>query len=122
MLKKIGYGLIVWVVPFISAIPLLGLMDTNLIFFKTLMIIIGGITSAVCAALYFDKIKKDYLKEGIILGLVWLAVNWLLDFAALLPLSKMPYGQYFAEIGLRYLAMPVFTVSIGYILEKKIKS
>ena len=122
MFKKLGYGLIVWVVPFISAIPLLGLMERDPIFFKTLMIVIGGATDAVCAVLYFNKVEKDYLKEGIVLGVVWIVLNWLLDFAFLLPLSKMPYGQYFAEIGLRYIVMPAMTVSIGYILSKKIKA
>ena len=122
MLKKIGYGFIVWVVPYVSAIPLLGVMESDPIFFKTLMIVIGGLVGAICAALYFLKVEKDFLKEGIVLGLVWMIVNWLLDFGALLPLSKMPYGQYFAEIGLRYLVMPAMTVPIGYVLSKKIKA
>lgn len=122
MLKKIGYGLIVWVVPFVAAIPLLGLMETNPIFFKTIMIVVGGIIGAVCTVLYFNKVEKDFLKEGVILGLVWVAVNWLLDFGALLPLSKMPYGQYFAEIGLRYLVMLALTIPVGYILSKKVKA
>ena len=122
MLRKIGYGFIVWVVPYVSAIPLLGLMESDPIFFKTLMIVIGGIVAAICIVLYFNKVEKDYLKEGIWLGVIWLVVNWLLDFAALLPLSKMPYAQYFKEIGLRYLVMPAFTVPIGYLLSKKIKA
>lgn len=122
MLKKIGYGCVVWVVPFIAAIPLLGLMETDPIFFKTLMIIIGGIIGAICVALYFNNIEKDFLKEGISLGAIWLVVNWLLDFGALLPLSKMPVAQYFKEIGLRYLVMLAMTVPVGYILSKKIKA
>jgi len=122
MLKKIGYGLIVWVVPYISAIPLLGLMERDPIFFKTIMIIIGGLIGAICVILYFSKVDKNYLSEGIMLGVIWMALNWLLDFVALLPLSKMPYGQYFKEIGLRYLVMPAMTIPIGYVLSKKIKT
>lgn len=122
MLKKIGYGLLVWVVPFVAAIPLLGLMETDPIAFKTIMIIIGAIIGAICVVLYFNKVEKDFLKEGITLGLVWVAVNWLLDFVALLPMSKMPYGQYFMEIGLRYLVMLALTIPVGYILSKKVKA
>lgn len=122
MLRKIGYGFIVWVIPYVSAIPLLGLMQSDLIFFKTLMILIGGLTGAVCIVLYFMKVDKDYLQEGIWLGVVWLILNWLLDFAALLPLSKMPYLQYFKEIGLRYLVMPAMSIPVGYVLSKKIKA
>ena len=121
MLRKFGYGFIVWVVPFVSSIPLLGLMESDPVYFKTLMIVIGGLTGAVCVALYFMKVEKDYLKEGVWLGIVWLAVNWLLDFIVLLPLNKMPHLQYFREIGLRYLMMPAMSIPVGYILGKKIK-
>ncbi len=122
MLRKIGYGFIVWVVPYVSAIPLLGLMQSDPTYFKTLMIVIGGITGAICVALYFIRVEKDYLKDSIVTGVVWLVLNWLLDFVALLPLSKMPYLQYFREIGLRYLVMPAMTIPLGYVLSKKIKS
>ncbi|MFH1387223.1 MAG: hypothetical protein ABIH50_06125 [bacterium] len=122
MLRKIGYGFIAWVVPYVSAIPLLGLMQSDPIFFKTLMIVIGGLTGAVCVALYFMKAENNYLSEGVQLGLVWLVLNWLLDFVALLPLSKMPYLQYFKEIGLRYLVMPAMTIPVGYILSRKLKA
>jgi len=122
MLRKIGYGFIVWVVPYVSAIPLLGLMQSDVHFFKTLMILIGGLVGAVCVVLYFMKVEKDYLQEGIWLGVVWVILNWLLDFVALLPLSKMPYLQYFKEIGLRYLVMPAMSIPVGYVLSRKIKS
>ncbi len=122
MLRKIGFGFIVWVVPYVSAIPLLGLMESDEIFFKTLMIVIGGLVGAICAVLYFNNVEKDFLKEGILLGVVWVVLNWLLDFVGLLPLSKMSYGRYFMEIGLRYIAMLSPTVAIGYILSKKIKA
>jgi len=121
MLKKIGYGFIVWLIPFGSAIPLLGIMQTDPIFFKTLMIVIGGITAGVCVVLYFNKIEKDFLKEGIVLGIVWMAVSWILDYFVLLPLSKMPLSRYFLEIGLRYIGILAPTVAIGYVLSKKVK-
>jgi hypothetical protein len=68
------------------------------------------------------QIEKDHLKEGIWLGVVWLGLNWLLDLVCLLPLSKMPYLQYFKEIGLRYLVMPAMTIPVGYVLSKKLKT
>ena len=122
MLRKIGYGFIVWLVPYVASIPLLGLMQTDVHFFKTIMIIVGGLTGAVCVILYFNKVEKNYLEEGIMVGLIWLLINWILDFVALLPLSKMPIDRYFLEIGLRYLVMPAMTVPVGYILSRKIKA
>ena len=122
ILKKIGYGLIVWVIPYVTAIPLMGLMTSDPTFFKTIMIVEGTIVGMICAVIYFDGVKKDYLMDSIWLGVIWLVVNWALDFMALLPFSKMPVDRYFMEIGLRYIGMLAPTVAIGYLLSKKIKA
>lgn len=119
MLKKIGYGLIIWVVPYVSAIPMIELMKSDPIFFKTLMILIGGLVGVLCTIQYFKNVEKDFLKEGIILGLVWITLNWLLDYVMLIPFAKLTISRYFMEIGLRYLAMLAPTVTVGYVLSKK---
>jgi len=49
-------------------------------------------------------------------------VNWLLDFVALLPFTKQSVPRYFMEIGLRYIAMVAPTVSLGYVLGRKLES
>lgn len=121
MFRKICYGIILWLVPYITAIPLLPLYTTDLTFFKTVMMVEAGVLGAFLAALYFNKVEKDYLSEGILLGVVWLLVNWLLDVAALLPFSHMPIDRYFLEIGLRYLNAPAITIAVGYALSRKSK-
>ncbi|MBU0629686.1 MAG: hypothetical protein KKC80_02060 [Candidatus Margulisbacteria bacterium] len=121
MLRMIGYGLILWVIPYVTAIPLMGLMTSDPTFFKTIMIVEASLIGAILTVVYFAKVEKDYLKEGLILGIVWLAVNWLMDFIALLPLSKMPFNRYFIEIGLRYFIALAMTVPVGYLLDKKVK-
>ncbi|MEA3494103.1 MAG: hypothetical protein U9R38_06940 [Candidatus Margulisiibacteriota bacterium] len=118
--KIIGYAIIIWIIPYVTAIPLMGLMNNDLVFFKTIMLVESAIVGAICTVLYFNKVDKEYFKEGLDLGLIWPLVNWLLDFAFLIPFSQMSYGRYFMEIGLRYLIIPVFTISIGYILAKKL--
>ena len=46
-------------------------------------------------------------------------LNWLLDYIALLPFTKQSLPRYFAEIGLRYLAIAAPTVALGYVLERR---
>lgn len=118
MVKRIGYGIILWAIPYVTAIPLLGLMKSDLIFFKTIMIVEGALVGAALTAVYFLTIKGDFLREGITLALVWIAVNWLLDLVALLPFTDLTVPRYFVEIGLRYLAIVAPTVAVGYVLEK----
>ncbi len=57
MLKKIGHGLILWVIPYVMTIPLRGLMQTDLIFFKTIMIVEGAIVGGVLSAL--DRVEEQ---------------------------------------------------------------
>lgn len=119
MIRRIGYGLALWAIPYVTAIPLLPLMQRDLVFFKTIMIVEGTLVGAVLTALYFLKVEKDYLREGIVLAAVWILLNWALDFVALLPFTKMPLDRYFIEIGARYLAMASPTVVAGFLLERR---
>ncbi|MBI3622238.1 MAG: hypothetical protein HY208_08650 [Nitrospirae bacterium] len=121
MLKKIGYGVILWAIPYVTAIPLLPLMRSDLLFFKAIMVVEGLIVGAILAVLYFLKVQKDFLREGIVLGTTWMVVNWMLDYVALLPFTKMSLARYFMEIGVEYIGMTILTVAIGYVLQTKLQ-
>ena len=122
MMKRLGYGVILWLVPYVTAIPLLPLIQSDNALFKSIMIVEGALVGAALTAHYFQGVERDYLREGIILAVVWIVLNWLLDFAALLPFTKQTLTRYFAEIGLRYLAIAAPAVTIGYVLEHKLGS
>jgi uncharacterized membrane protein YpjA len=62
-----------------------------------------------------------FLHEGVIIGIAWLAINWLLDIMILLPLSGMTINTYFAQIGLRYLVIPFMSIAIGYSVEIQVQ-
>ncbi|MCG2713132.1 MAG: hypothetical protein L6416_12530, partial [Candidatus Omnitrophica bacterium] len=55
--------------------------------------------------------------EGLIIGLIWLAINLILDFIILIPMAKMNIGTYFAQVGLRYLTIPIFSITVGYLMD-----
>jgi hypothetical protein len=67
---------------------------------------------------YFRGVHARFVREGALLGGVWLAINWGLDAAVLLPLSGMDAGTYMAQIGLRYLIIPIIAVGIGAAVEQ----
>lgn len=119
MLKKIGFGLILWAVPYVTSIPLLPLMQSDLIFFKTIMIVEGSLLGALLTAIHFTQVRADYLREGIVLAAIWITISWLLDFVALLPFTHHTLPRYFMEIGLRYLAMAAPTVAVGYVMQRR---
>ena len=83
------------------------------------MIITGTFVGVFLIVKYFKSVENSFLKEGILLGISWLLINWFLDFIVLIPISDMSYFSYFTEIGLRYLTFPIISVGIAYSIKHK---
>lgn len=121
-LRGVLYGLLVWIVPFVTGFLFYtpeGELKGNIFLFKSVMIVVSALIGAILLVSYFRRIKENYVREGIVLGCVWLVLNLLLDFLILIPMADMSHIDYFMEIGLRYLVMPIFSVAIGVSLARK---
>jgi hypothetical protein len=94
-------------------------LTIDIFLFKSIMIVVGSISAAILLVSYFKKINAAYLKEGIVVGIVWFGINVLLDLLILIPMSGMSIADYFTQIGIRYLAMPAMGIAIGKSLENK---
>ena len=119
-LKLLLFGVLAWLIPFLAAFPFFtkdGGLAIDIFLFKSTMIVVGAIAGAFLMVKYFRTVKKDYIKEGMILGFSWFAIAILLDVLFLLPMSKMPFGTYFGQIGVRYLMLPIMSKAIGYAKE-----
>ncbi len=120
-LKNVLYGFLAWLIPFVISIFFYdknGLM-VDIFLFKSIMIVVGSISGAFLLISYFKKINTAYLKEGIIVGIVWFGINILMDLLILLPMSKMSITDYFTQIGIRYLVMPAMSIAVGKSLENR---
>lgn len=117
--KRIGFGIVLWAVTYAASIPLLPLKETSPDGFKSLVISIASVLSAVITVIYFMGVKENYLRESFVVALAWLVVNWLLDFVALLPFTGQTLPQYFLEIGLSYIGFMAPVLAIGYLLDRK---
>lgn len=120
-LKIIFYGFLTWLVPFVVSFFFFTPDRTLAIeegLFKSIMIVVGSLTGALLLVRYFKNVTSGYARHGMIVGLVWLAVNLALDFLILIPMSHMEVGAYLSQIGLRYLTIPIMTIVVGYILAK----
>lgn len=120
-LKKTGrlllYGALTWLVPLLVAVPFYspgGGLLVDVFLFKSVMIVVGGITGALLLVRWFEGVRSDYLREGMTVGGVWLVMNWALDLEVLVPASGMDVATYFGQIGLRYLLIPTMAIAIGY--------
>lgn len=81
---------------------------------------VAGVSIAVFLSIaYFKKVEKDFVVEGLKLGLLWFVISILIDSLMFFggPL-QMTVPEYVADIGVTYLAIPVITTGFGYLLEK----
>ena len=120
--RNILYGFLAWLIPFVSSFLFYtreGELSIDIFLFKSIMIVVGTFSAAILLVSYFKNINADYLKEGVIIGLTWLAISILLDLLVLIPMSGMSIADYFAQIGIRYLAIPAMCIAVGAALENK---
>lgn len=121
-IRAVIYGFLTWLIPFLSSFVFYnkdGGLSIEIMFFKSIMIVIGSISATFLLVSHFKRIDNDYLKQAIIVGFIWLAINIGLDLLVLLPMSDMSLADYFMQIGLRYLIIPVMAIMIGKILSLK---
>jgi len=114
---KIGwFGFLTWLIPFAAGFLFYspqGQLNIDQVVFKSIMIVVGSITGITMLTLYFRKIDKNYLVEGIMVGIAWFVINILLDLLILVPMSKMAVGTYFAQIGWEYVTIPTMSIAMG---------
>ena len=118
------YGFLIWLIPFLISLCLIdqdGKKSVDEITFKRIMII----SSIATGSYLLTKLHRRYdtiistdssqIKQGLLstsdlvngytVGIIWMAINWILDILVLLPLTGMSLRTYFLEIGLRYFNM-----------------
>ena len=118
------YGFLSWFLPFFSGFPFVdaeGNMLIEAVLFKSIMIVVGCLVGVLLSVRYFSFVKADHVREGLTIGVAWLFINWVLDLAFVMTgFFGMTVMQYFKEIGLRYLPIPIYTVGMGKALEKRL--
>jgi hypothetical protein len=108
-------GSFTWLIPFVASLPLYGPQGEPVIptgLFKSLMLVVGSAAGAWLLVRTFRK-RPSLKRAGLSIGILWLGINVGLDLVVLVPLSKMSLPDYFSEIGLRYLVIPIMSVALS---------
>jgi hypothetical protein len=122
-LRIIFFGILAWLIPFLISVLFVD-MEGNFIipeiFFKSIMIVVGSFVAVILAVKYYKSIKDDFVQEGMILGIIWFIISIAIDLVMVFSnFFQMTVLEYFTEIGLRYLCIPIFTIGLGYALNQK---
>ena len=116
--KALLFGFFIWLIPFVIAFLIFPLRESSRPLFESIMPVV--VTAAVVwfGVLYFKGVKKDFVKEGLMIGLLWLAISLIIDLPLMLsggPM-QMTLAEYVADIGVTYLLIPVVTVGLGMVI------
>lgn len=110
------YAFLLWLIPFIISIALFPFKTSEPFLFHSLMTVISVATVVILSILYFKKTERN-LKEGIFLGLLFMAISLSFDYFMFIwgPI-KMSVSAYIKEIGITYLIYPIITIGYSYLL------
>lgn len=113
--KVFLYGFLVWLLTLLASMALFPIKKSSQVLFDSIIPVVLSLFAVVFLNLYFRRCTTGFLKEGVWLGVSWLAINILFD----LPLfsygpMQMSLQNYMADIGLTYLLLPVLAIGMGY--------
>ena len=119
--KSILFGFLVWLLPFIVALLIFPIHESNRPLFESIMPLVITISVVIFSYLYFKSIVTNIKAEGAKLGVVFLLISLVIDLIMFMPNSPMHMGllDYVADIGLTYLIIPVITVGMAYAIDRE---
>jgi hypothetical protein len=124
IIKNLLLGFLSWSIPF--AVSFLfykpgGELVVPYATFKSTIMLVGVISGCYLLFRYFKFVDSDYIKNAVIVGLSWFAINIILDAVILIPIMRTSFANYFMSIGLSYFSIPIISITMGYLLDKKVK-
>ena len=113
-------GFLIWLIVFLISIALFSIHETQRPLFESIMPVVITACAVFFSILHFRKTEANFLKEGVLLGVIWFTVNILFDLLLFMegPM-KMSFTDYMKDIGLTYLIIPIVSIGFGYLLEFK---
>lgn len=82
----------------------------NIIDILTLIVIEG-----FCLSLYFRKLERGFLSQGVLLGCSWFTISLIVDFP-LCKFYKLPISYMIAS-AIPAIIIPVCSITVGYIAQ-----
>jgi hypothetical protein len=123
--RNLWLGFLSWLIPFAISFFCYepgGELIIEYSTFKSLMIVSGTVSGSFLLYQFFKPVNSNFTFNGLIVGLSWLALNIILDSIILIPMMKVTFATYFMDIGLGYISIPAISITMGYLVDRKIKN
>lgn len=112
-----------WLVPFAISFLVFPLKTSMRPLFESIMPLILTIVVVTLSYYYMKNLDTNFVREGILIGIVWCIISIAIDLVMFLPVSPMhmSFADYMMDIGLTYVMIPVITIGMGYLLSSKLE-
>ncbi len=120
-LKIILYGFLVWLIPFGVSFIIFPLKTSIRPLFESIMPLILSIGVITLAYHYLKNLNADFIRNGLLIGILWYIINIAIDLFMFMPASpmQMSFLNYMMDIGLTYVIIPVITLGMGFMAHNK---
>lgn len=114
------YGFLIWLIPFIIAFIIFPLRENDRPLFESIMPVVVTLSVVVFTNIYFNKVGASFLKESVLLGVIWFLISVAIDILMFSsgPM-KLTMVDYFKDIGLTYLIIPIVTIGAGFLVTSR---
>jgi hypothetical protein len=124
MYRNVLLGFLSWLIPFAVSFFFFkpdGSMVVAHDVFKSIITVVGIMSGCYLLFRYFKIVESDFITNGFIVGWSWFVINIVLDTIVLIPMMKTTFPDYFMSVGLNYFSIPIISITIGYLLSRKLK-
>jgi hypothetical protein len=116
----IGIG--IWFIPFAVGMAIFAFVPPETALFDTLMSIVLAAVTTGGAFRFLSHNATPSAALGMQAGALWAAISLALDapiFLFGLAQMRMPVNEYFADIGLGYLVIPIIAAGMGAAMARR---
>lgn len=122
VIRVVAYGVLIWMLNFSASMIFAGsdgFVHGDYTQFRAVMFMTNTLSAACLLALHFRHVKRNFLREGILVGTVWLEINLSLDFLVVVPRSGLGVTGYLTQIGIDYIGIPVLAILVGFVMTSR---
>lgn len=113
--KALGFGVLVWLLPFVIAFLAFPFRESARPVFESIMSVSVTAAAVILGLLYLRHVESHLIREGLLVGLLWLVMCVAIDAPLMLfggPM-QMSFGEYMGDIGLTYVGIAVVTTGLA---------
>jgi len=112
--RALGLGVLMWLLPFAVAFLVFPFRESWRALFESVMAVAVCASAVWLGLLYLRKLERIEVRDGLQVGLLWFGISVLIDLPMFFggPI-EITVAEYFADIGLTYVAIPVVTTGLA---------